>query len=161
MVQTKYDASLDGKLTGAIRDQPGFDNAMAVGKTRLLLPKRLNQATIQFQNAADARKMDRWSKLKSGRSTGELTFARFAVAAARPAVTFGGQSACHVNSVQEFSNGKARSQGWILLKNWKNVSQPKLHGIMLGPIAGVGLAAYLWESNTKGSRLSRQILEPA
>lgn len=107
------------------------------------------------------RKMERRSKLKSGPSTGELTFARFAVAAARRAVTFGGQLACHSNPVQEFSNGKVGSQGWILLENWKNVSQPKLHGIMLSPIAGVGLAAYLWESNRKGNRLSRQIVEPA
>lgn len=107
------------------------------------------------------RKMERWSKLKSGRSTGELTFARFAVAAARPAVTFGSQSACHPNTVQEFRNGKVRSQGWMLLENWMNVSQPKLHGIISSHIEGVGLAAYLWESNTKGSPLSRQILEPA
>ena len=51
-------------------------------------------------------KMDRWSKLKSGQSTGELTFARFAVAAARAGVTFKGPSACHSVAVQEFSNGK-------------------------------------------------------
>ena len=107
------------------------------------------------------KKMARWKKLKSGRSTGELTFARFAVAAARPAVTFGRQLACHSNSIQEFRNGKVRSQGWILLEKWENVSQPKLHGIMSSRIKGVGLAAYLWESNTKGSLLSRQILEPA
>ena len=50
----KYDASLDRKLTGAIRDQPGFDNGMAVRKTRLLLQKRLKQAIIQLQTAADA-----------------------------------------------------------------------------------------------------------
>ena len=106
-------------------------------------------------------KTERWSKLKSGRSTGELTFARFAVAAARGAVTFGGQSACQSNSIQNIRNGKVISQGWILLENWKIVSQPKLHGIMSSPIAGVGLAAYLWESNTKGSRLSRQMVEPA
>ncbi len=107
------------------------------------------------------RKMERWSKLKSGRSTGELTLARFAVAAARPAVTFKDQSACHSISVHESRNGKVRSQGWILLENWKNVSQPKLHGIMSSHIEGVGLAAYLWESNTTGSPLSRQTLEPA
>ena len=107
------------------------------------------------------RKVERWSKLKRGRSTGELTFARFAVAAARPAVTFQGQSACHSSSVQEFRNGKVRSQGWILLENWKNVSQPKLHGIMSSHLEGVGLAAYLWESNTKVTPLSRQILQPA
>lgn len=107
------------------------------------------------------RKMDRWSKLKSGQSTGELTFARFAVAAARAAVAFKSPSACHFIVVQEFSNKKMRSQGWKMFKNWKNVSQPKLHGIMSSHIAGVGLAAYLWESNTKGSPLSREILEPA
>ena len=53
-IRRKYDASLDRKLTAAIRDQPGFDNGMAVRKTRLLLQKRLKQGIIQLQNAADA-----------------------------------------------------------------------------------------------------------
>ena len=105
--------------------------------------------------------MNRWSKLKSGRSTGELTFTRFAVAAARAAVTFKGPSACHSIAVQEFSHKNLKITRLDIVKNWKTVSQPKLHGIMSSHIAGVGLAAYLWESNTKGSRLSREILEPA
>ena len=54
MVQTNIGYSFRQELTGAIRDQPGFDSGMAVRKTKLLLPKRLRQAIIQFQNAADA-----------------------------------------------------------------------------------------------------------
>ncbi len=53
-IRPKYDASSDRKITGAILGQPGFDNGMAVRKTRLLLQKRLKQGTIQLQNAADA-----------------------------------------------------------------------------------------------------------
>ena len=53
-IRPQYDASSDRKLTGAIRDQPGFDNEMAVRKTRVLLPRRLKQGIIQLQNAADA-----------------------------------------------------------------------------------------------------------
>ena len=71
----KYDASLDRKLTGAIRDQPGFDNGMAVRKTTLLLPKRLKKRSISSRRQLMPRKIERWNKLKSGRSTGELTFA--------------------------------------------------------------------------------------
>lgn len=53
-IRPKNDAASDRRLTGAIRGLPGFDNGMAVKKTRVLLQKRLTDGIIQLQNAADA-----------------------------------------------------------------------------------------------------------
>lgn len=93
-------------------------------------------------------------RAETGRDTGQLTFVGFTVTTARLSITYE-CSADRSIVMQSTHSGEVKKRASILMENCEPAKAAR------GRIEGVVLAAYLWESETKGRRPSREMVESA